>query len=151
MVKRLRQFSSTSQSTAASVGKRLREIRIRQGLTQIDLENRAGLLRSHISRIENGRRMPSLETLERLAVALQVPVYSFFYPPRPEAFRPGHAKHAAREIGPPSRSESEESPDSFLTQLQQVLRRLSESDRQALLATARKMARRSLPPRDPSS
>ncbi|MGH9403855.1 MAG: helix-turn-helix domain-containing protein [Terriglobia bacterium] len=77
MAKTLRRSTSRSQSLAASVGKRLREVRIQQGLTQIDLEKATGLLRSHISRIENGWRTPSVGTLKRFAAALKAPLYTF--------------------------------------------------------------------------
>lgn len=59
------------------VGMRLREIRKHAGLTQPDLGDRAGMAAAEISKIENGRRTPTLETLERLGMALGVPVHEF--------------------------------------------------------------------------
>ena len=58
------------------IGERLRDIREHQQLLQSDLGKRAGLFESYISRVENGRIIPSLETLEKLSRALQVPLYS---------------------------------------------------------------------------
>ncbi|MGH9397395.1 MAG: helix-turn-helix domain-containing protein [Terriglobia bacterium] len=106
------------------MGRRLRAIRIQQGLTQTDLEKKAGLLRSHISRVENGWRTPSVETLERLATALEVPLYSLFYP------------------APPALVLNLE-PDAFLSEIGKILLRLNEADRKAVLHVARKMADRS--------
>lgn len=56
------------------VGKRLREVRLQAGLTQPELGDRASMAAAEISKCENGRRTPTLETLERLARALGVTV-----------------------------------------------------------------------------
>lgn len=56
------------------VGKRLRQLRLGVGLTQPELGERAGMAAAEISKIENGRRTPTLETLERLTRALGVSV-----------------------------------------------------------------------------
>lgn len=50
-----------------------------QGLTQGDIEQRAGLLRCYTSRVENGHTVPSLETIEKIARALNIPLYQVFY------------------------------------------------------------------------
>ena len=49
------------------------------GLSQGDTEERTGLLRCYISRVENGHTTPALETLEKFARALGVPLYQLFY------------------------------------------------------------------------
>ena len=56
------------------VGKRIRTLREAKGLSQADIEERSGLLRSYVSRVENGYTAPSLQTLEKLAKALEVDV-----------------------------------------------------------------------------
>jgi transcriptional regulator with XRE-family HTH domain len=61
------------------IGRRLRKLREARALSQGDIERRTGLLRCYISRVENGDTVPSLETLERLAAALEVPLYQLFY------------------------------------------------------------------------
>jgi transcriptional regulator with XRE-family HTH domain len=48
-------------------------------LTQGDIEERSGLIRCYISRVENGFTIPSLETLERMARSLDLPTYFLFY------------------------------------------------------------------------
>lgn len=58
---------------------RLRELREAKKLSQGDLEKRSGLLRCYISRVENGHTVPALETLEKMARALEVPLYQLFY------------------------------------------------------------------------
>ena len=61
------------------IGIRLRKLREERKLSQGDIEKRTGLLRCYISRVENGHTVPSLETLERLAAAMEIPLYQLFY------------------------------------------------------------------------
>src|SRR5947209_13909595 len=61
------------------IGDRLREMREAKKLSQGDIEKRTGLLRCYISRVENGHTVPAIETLEKLARALEVPLYHLFY------------------------------------------------------------------------
>ena len=69
------------------IGERLRALREEKNLSQGDIEQRTGLLRCYISRVENGHTVPAVETLEKFARALQVPMYQLFYdgeePPKP--------------------------------------------------------------------
>src|SRR5258708_39232736 len=74
------------------IGTRLRKLREDKDFSQGDIEKRTGLLRCYISRVENGHTVPSLETLERLASALEIPLYQLFYegdnpPPLPNLSR----------------------------------------------------------------
>jgi transcriptional regulator with XRE-family HTH domain len=59
------------------IGERLRELRESKRLSQSDIEKRTGLLRCYSSRVENGHTVPSIETLEKYARALEVPLYRF--------------------------------------------------------------------------
>jgi transcriptional regulator with XRE-family HTH domain len=61
------------------IADRLRQLREAKNLSQGDIEKRTGLLRCYISRVENGHTVPSLETLEKIARALEVPLYQLFY------------------------------------------------------------------------
>ena len=61
------------------IAERLHELRESKNLSQGDIEKRTGLLRCYISRVENGHTVPSIETLEKLARALEVPMYQLFY------------------------------------------------------------------------
>jgi transcriptional regulator with XRE-family HTH domain len=61
------------------LARKLRELREWKKLSQGDIEKRTGLLRCYISRVENGHTVPSLETLEKLSRALEVPMYQLFY------------------------------------------------------------------------
>src|SRR5882762_6966417 len=62
---------------AMIIGDRLRDMREEKKLSQGDIEKRTGLLRCYISRVENGHTVPAIETLEKMAFALEVP------PPKP--------------------------------------------------------------------
>src|SRR5277367_1984813 len=60
------------------IGDRLKSIRESKNLSQGHIEKRTGLLRCYISRVENGHTVPSIDTLEKLAQALEIPLYQFF-------------------------------------------------------------------------
>ena len=70
-----------------NIGDRLRTLRMEKNLSQGDIEKRCGLLRCYVSRVENGQTVPAVETLEKFARALEVPIYELFYdgdlPPPP--------------------------------------------------------------------
>jgi transcriptional regulator with XRE-family HTH domain len=61
------------------IGERLREFREAMKLSQGDIEKKTGLIRSYVSRVENGHTVPAVETLEKFARALEVPMYQLFY------------------------------------------------------------------------
>jgi transcriptional regulator with XRE-family HTH domain len=61
------------------IGERLRALREGKKFSQGEVEKRTGLLRCYISRVENGHTVPAVETLEKFARALEVPMYQLFY------------------------------------------------------------------------
>lgn len=61
------------------LAERLRQFREAKSLSQGDVEKRTGLLRCYISRVECGHTVPAVETLEKFARALEVPMYQLFY------------------------------------------------------------------------
>src|ERR1043166_2456751 len=67
------------RGTGMVISDRLRELREEKKLSQGDIEKRTGLLRCYISRVENGHTVPAIETLEKMARALEVPLYQLFY------------------------------------------------------------------------
>lgn len=60
------------------VGDRIRQIRVARKLSQGDIEHRSGLLRAYVSRVENNHTTPSVETMHKIARALEVPTYALF-------------------------------------------------------------------------
>ena len=122
------------------IGRRLRNLREEKNLSQGDIEKRAGLLRCYISRVENGHTVPSLETLERLAAALEVPLYQLFYegedpPPMPNL----SARQTTEDL---ALSEEAEKENRFFEKVRRVLGRIDDKDRQLLLYMAQKLASR---------
>jgi transcriptional regulator with XRE-family HTH domain len=119
------------------IGRRLRDLRESQKLSQGDVEKRTGLLRCYISRVENGHTVPAIDTLEKLAGALEIPMYRLFYegdgPPR----MPKLPSTDTSEWGRSSAKEAGE-----LRQFAKLLARMTEPDRLLLLRTAQWMARR---------
>jgi transcriptional regulator with XRE-family HTH domain len=65
------------------IGPKLRELREERHLNQGDIERKTGLLRCYVSRVENGRTIPNVETLEKFARALEIPLYRLFTDGRP--------------------------------------------------------------------
>ena len=61
------------------IGTTIRGHRLQKGLSQGDIEKKTGLLRCYLSRVENGHTVPAVETLEKFARALEVPIYQLFY------------------------------------------------------------------------
>ena len=61
------------------IGHRLTSLREEKKLSQGDIEKRTGLLRCYISRVKNGHTVPAIETLEKIARALEMPLYQLMY------------------------------------------------------------------------
>ena len=121
------------------IGDHIRAIREAKSLSQGDIEKRAGLLRAYISRIENGHTIPSVETLEKFARALEVPLYQLFYEGEERPKLPHLPKRkAADEIA----FGSSKKEARILSKFRRLLARIDESDRLLLLKMAHKMARR---------
>ncbi len=121
------------------IGDRLRALREARKLSQGDIEKRSGLLRPYLSRIENGHTVPSVETLEKLARALEVPLFQLFH----EGRRPPKLTHlqgrkTAEEIAWGSSGRDAR----ILAKFRRLLARIKEPDRRLLLHMAKKMANR---------
>jgi len=123
------------------IGTRLRELREQQKMSQGDTEERTGLLRCYISRIENGHTVPSLETLERFAVALSVPLYQLFISGEEAPSSRGRQHRIVpKEL---TGDDGEKGMDAqFLCKLRNLLSRVAESDRDVFLSLAEKLTTR---------
>ena len=95
-------------------------------MSQGDIEKRTGLLRCYLSRVENGHTVPSLDTLAKIALAMEIPLSQFFV-----------EDGAPAEMQSPTLNEDE---IRFLSQIQRYSSNLSDSDRKLLLAMVRKFA-----------
>src|SRR5215467_8268764 len=121
------------------IGDRLRELRETKKFSQGDIEKKTGLLRCYISRVENGHTVPSLETLEKLARALEVPLYRLFYDGEKPALPP--ALSPANAVKDTLWGSSARQAANF-AKLRKYLGRSSEADRKLLMAMAQKVANR---------
>ena len=121
------------------IGDRLRALREENGLSQGDIEKRTGLIRVYISRIENGHTVPSIGTLEKMARALEVPLYVLFYDGEepPAAPKSLDRKDAGKTEWGDSRKES-----LILRKFRRALGQVNDEDRRLLLFMANKMALR---------
>jgi transcriptional regulator with XRE-family HTH domain len=122
------------------IGTRLKKLREDRSLSQGDIEKRTGLLRCYISRVENGHTVPSLETLERLAAALEIPLYQLFFEGDEEPVLPNLSKRrTTEELVLDAEQEKEVR---FFEKVKRLLSKIDEKDRQLLLYMAQKLASR---------
>jgi transcriptional regulator with XRE-family HTH domain len=113
-------------SVSMNIGTTIREYRLQKGMSQGDIEKRTGLLRCYLSRVENGHTVPSLDTLQKIARALDLQLSQFFA-----------EEMVSREMSSLSLNEDE---IRFLTQVQRYSAQLSEADRRLLLVMVKKFA-----------
>ena len=117
------------------IGRRLRELRESRNLSQGDIEVRTGLLRCYTSRVENGHTVPSVETIEKYANALAIPLFAFF---------PNEENAQRVEPSLPSKDPDWGSTPRERFQNHQIitaLRKMKEHDRQLVLALVRRLTK----------
>src|SRR6202521_3293906 len=121
------------------IGERLRALREGQKFSQGDIEKRTGLLRCYISRVENGHTTPNIETLEKMARALEIPMYKLFYDSEEPPKLPNLLKRKTTDdILWGNSGKDARTPVKFC----RLFSRTSASDLQLLFFMAQKMARR---------
>ena len=119
------------------IGDRLRDIREQKMLSQGDIEKRTGLLRCYISRVENGHTVPAIETLEKMARALEVPLYQLFYDGEEPPKLPNLPKRRSADDMAWGSSGKD---GRYLNKLRRLLAKAEDEDRKLLLHMAQKMA-----------
>jgi transcriptional regulator with XRE-family HTH domain len=108
------------------IGTTIRAHRLQKGLSQGDIEKKTGLLRCYLSRVENGHTVPSLDTLSKIALALDLPISQFF---------------ADDSLGHQfSTQKLSDDELRFLSQIRRYSSNLNESDRKLLLAMVKKFS-----------
>lgn len=123
----------------ANVGKRICAERKAKNLSQADLERRSGLARCRISWLENGRAVPTIETLEKISDALEIPVYRLLY----HGDEPAQAAKADSKIATNgNKRRSRKNAVRLLRELREQVSRMREDDQHLLLFIARKLAGR---------
>ena len=119
------------------IADRLRALREEKQLSQGDIEKRTGLLRCYISRVENGHTVPAIETLEKMARAMEIPMCQLFYDGEEPPKLPNLPKRrSADDIA----WGSEGKDARYLSRLRRLLAKTEEGDRKLLLYMAEKMA-----------
>ena len=119
------------------IGDRLRELRVEKKLSQGDIEKRTGLLRCYISRVENGHTVPAIETLEKMARALEVPLYQLFYDGEEPPKLPNLLK---RKTSDDVVWGSSGKQAAYLTKLRRCLSTAGDADRKLIMVMVQKMA-----------
>jgi transcriptional regulator with XRE-family HTH domain len=113
------------------IGEKLRALRESKNLSQGDVEKRTGLLRCYTSRVENGHTVPSVETLEKYARALGIPLYRLFY----------EEKKPARDALPASVSRHSSDKIEGFVPFAKAVQSLNDQDCRLLLVLANQMAK----------
>jgi len=100
------------------------------------MEKRTGCVRCHTSRVENGHTVPTVETLEKYARALEVPMYQLFYEGNKPPEKP-KVQFSKSDSKNPAGSKSDQELRAFA----KLLSRMDDNQRKPLFATAAVMAR----------
>jgi transcriptional regulator with XRE-family HTH domain len=116
-------------------GEKLKTLREQKNMSQGDIEKRTGLLRCYISRVENGHTVPAIDALEKLARALEIPMYRLFTDEE-------HVKkpNIPSEIIPRRTANSKQ--ERLLRSFAKLFARMDEKSRGLLIHMASKMANR---------
>lgn len=118
------------------ISDRLRSMREQKKLSQGDIETRTGLLRCYVSRVENGHTIPSIETLEKLARALDLSLYQLLYDGEmPPALPQPHRLKANEQLPVYSPKDRH-----YFRKLREFLSRMSDQDRRLLMEFAQSIA-----------
>jgi transcriptional regulator with XRE-family HTH domain len=124
------------------IGDRLRVLREQKKFSQGEIEKRTGLLRCYISRVENGHTVPAVETLEKFARALEVPLYQLFY----DGEEPPKLPNLPRRRTATALAWGDSGKDArMLAKFRQLMGRADEQDRRLLLFMAKKMVKTKTP------
>jgi transcriptional regulator with XRE-family HTH domain len=119
------------------IADRLRALREAKQLSQGDIEKRTGLLRCYISRVENGHTVPAIETIEKMARALEVPIYQVFYDgDKPPELPSLPKRKTSDDIAWGSTGKDAR----YLGKLRRLLAKTEEGNRKLILYMAQKMA-----------
>jgi transcriptional regulator with XRE-family HTH domain len=122
-------------SLSMNIGKRVRKLREEKGLTQTEVARRTGLLPSYVSRIEGNRTNPEIPMLERIASALGIQVYQFFFE--------GCGQPAELPLFKRMKERQKDAEWAELQEFGRLLARMSDRYRAMLFGAAQHMAKRS--------
>ena len=119
------------------IGQKLREIREAKKMSQVEISEATGLVQPYVSRVENGHTIPGVETLEKWASALKIPLYQILYdgeePPKPLKLSSNNSQELWGSSGRNSHD---------LKRLRHFLAKMNEEERELLMSLAGRMASR---------
>ena len=118
------------------IGHRLRVIRDEKNLSQNDVGKRTGLQRCYISRVENGRLVPTVDTLTKMSHALNVPLYEVMYDGDEPPSSLGEREPRSKDWGTLGKDAI------FMTRLCRLLAVMREDDRKLLLSLVKNITKR---------
>src|SRR5437879_13258592 len=110
-----------------NIGVTIRNFRLQRGMSQGEIQNRTGLLRCYLSRVENGHTVPSLDTLSKIAGAMECPLSHFF-------------SESINSNGSKTLPQLSDDELRFLSQIRRYSGTLNDSDRKLVIAVVKKMA-----------
>lgn len=117
------------------VGERLRAIRESKDMSQGDIEKKTGLLRCYLSRVENGHTVPAIETLEKIARAMDIDLYQLFF----------EKNGKPQELNLPSQPAAKKlsgKDAAIASRITALIPRMADPDKNLLLGMAQKLAAR---------
>ena len=119
------------------IGDRLKTLREAKNLSQGDIEERTGLRCCYTSRVENGHTVPSVETLEKYARALEIPMYQLMFdgndPPVPAKL----TKNGRKDVWEDSRAGVR-----LMNKIVRLLSKMKQSDRNLILFLAGRVTKK---------
>lgn len=107
------------------IGQVILRFRKEKRLTQMDIARATGMRSAYISRVETGKTVPSVASVERFAAVLGVPLYQFFLDPAGQMPREGDDKG-----------------EGLFPLLQGYVHRMEPSERALVLGLAKRLAAR---------
>jgi transcriptional regulator with XRE-family HTH domain len=119
------------------IGDRLKTLREAKNFSQGDIEKKTGLLRCYVSRVENGHTVPAVETLEKFARALELPLYHLMFDGDQPPTLPISAKLSKNES-----LESSRSGKLLMHKLVPLLAKMSQDERNLILFMAGRVSKK---------
>ena len=118
------------------IGDRLKTLREAKNFSQGDIEKKTGLLRCYVSRVENGHTVPAIETLEKFARALELPLYHLMFDGDEPPTLPKSANPKVDSL------ESSRQGKVLMRKLVPLLAKMSQDDRNLILFMAGRVSKK---------
>jgi len=119
------------------IGDRLKTLREAKNFSQGDIEKKTGLLRCYVSRVENGHTVPAIETLEKFARALELPLYHLMF----DGDEPPTLPKSAN-LGKADSLESSRQGKVLMQKLVPLLAKMGQDDRNLILFMAGRVSKK---------